>query len=188
MFEVAFFHPGPSMKNQKSKIKNQTSLDGFTLIEVLIATLLVGLSIAALVAANGSFSMANVSGADLSTAEFLAEQIRELTMMLPLVDPNTTPTGWTVLGPEETSLGAYDDVDDFDGFDSAWRGAPISAQRTTLPTLATFRQQVTVQKLNPSDFDQIWNDEDNSNFVRVTVNILQNGRQISSTNWIRARY
>ena len=69
---------------------------GFSLIEVLIATVLIGLSIAALVAANGSFSMANVTGADLSTAEFLAEQIRELTTMLPVADPAVTI--WTTLG------------------------------------------------------------------------------------------
>jgi prepilin-type N-terminal cleavage/methylation domain-containing protein len=161
---------------------------GFSLIEVLIATVLIGLSIAALVAANGSFSMANVTGADLSTAEFLAEQIRELTTMLPLVDPAVTT--WTTLGPEsgETTVAAYDDVDDFDGFDSATLGAPISAGRTTLPDLAAFRQQVTVQKVNPSNFDQTWADNTTSNFARVTVTISQNGRQISSASWIRARY
>jgi prepilin-type N-terminal cleavage/methylation domain-containing protein len=153
---------------------------GFSLIEVLIATVLVGMAIAALVAANGSFSMANVAGADLSTAEFLVEQIRELTTMLP------------VLGPEagESSVTAYDDVDDFDGFDSAPLGAPISAQGTPLTNLAAFSQQVTVQKLNPSNFDETWPDDHipSSNFVRVTVSILQNGRPISSASWIRARY
>jgi len=162
---------------------------GFTLIEVLIATILVGFSIAALVAANGSFSMANVTGADLSTAEFLVEQIRELTTMLPVVEPNATT--WTVLGPEtgETSPVSYDDVDDLNGFNSATLGAPISAQRTPLTDLAVFSQQVTVQKLNPADFNQTVPDNDlTSNFARVTVNILQNGRQISSASWIRARY
>lgn len=176
------------MQNQTSQIGNRTSLRGFTLIEVLIATLLVGLSIAALVAANGSFSLSNVTGADLSTAEFLAEQIRELTTMLPVADPAVTT--WTVLGPEagETTLAAYDDVDDFDGFNSAALSGPISAQRTPLTALAAFRQQVTVQKLNPSNFDETWADGSVSNFVRVTVAILQNGRQISSASWIRARY
>lgn len=176
------------MNNQKSKIRNQTSIRGFTLVEVLIATFLVGLSIAALVAASGSFSMANVAGADLSTAEFLVEQIRELTMMLPLADPNVS--AWTALGPEtgETTPAAYDDVDDFDGFDSGSLGAPITAQRTTLPALAAFRQVVAVQKLNPSNFDELWNDNSTSNFARVTVIILQNGRQIGSTSWLRARY
>ena len=176
------------MKNQTSQIRNRTSLRGFTLIEVLIATLLVGLSIAALVAANGSFSMANGTGADLSTAEFLAEQIRELTTMLPVADPSVTT--WTTLGPEgdEASLGVYDDVDDFDDFNSVPLNAPISAQRTPLTALAAFSQWVTVQKLHPSNFDQTVDDNSASNFVRVTVNIRQNGRQISSASWIRARY
>jgi len=169
-------------------LSRSSSLRGFTLVEVLIATLLVGLSIAALVAANGSFSMANATGADLSTAEFLSEQIRELTMMLPVADPCATT--WTVLGPEtgETGVTVYDDVDDFDGFNSASLGAPISAQRTPLTDLAFFSQQVTVQKLDPSNFDAIWTDASTSNFVRVTVNILENGRRISSTSWIRAKY
>jgi prepilin-type N-terminal cleavage/methylation domain-containing protein len=164
---------------------------GFTLIEVLIATVLIGLSIAALVAANGSFSLANVTGADLSTAEFLAEQIRELTTMLPVVDP-AVPVGTlvTTLGPEsgETTVALYDDVDDFNGFDSASLGAPISAQRTTLTDLSAFRQQVTVEKLNPANFNETKADSYTSNFVRVTVTILQGGRPISSVSWIRARY
>ena len=163
---------------------------GFSLIEVLIATVLVGMAIAALVAANGSFSMANVAGADLSTAEFLVEQIRELTTTLPVVDPTVPPgTPVTVLGPEAgESLATWDDVDDLDEFDSASLGAPITAQRTTLNALAAFRQQVTVRKINPSNFDELYSDGQTSNFVQITVNILENGRQISSASWIRARY
>jgi prepilin-type N-terminal cleavage/methylation domain-containing protein len=177
------------MNKQKSNIKNQTSIRGFSLIEVLIASILVGLAIAALVAANGSFSMANVAGADLSTAEFLAEQIRELTTLLPVVDPDTTT--WTVLGPETgESLNTYDDVDDLNGFDSSILGAPINAQRAPLTNLAAFNQHVTVQRVNPSNFDEVWPDYHNptSNFVRVTVTVRQNGRPISSASWIRARY
>jgi prepilin-type N-terminal cleavage/methylation domain-containing protein len=162
---------------------------GFSLIEVLIATVLVGMAIAALVAANGSFSMANVAGADLSTAEFLVEQIRELTTMLPAADPDAS--AWTLLGPEAgESLATYDDVDDLDGFNSASLGAPINAQRTTLTNLAAFSQQIVVQRVNPSNFDETWPDDHNpsSNFVRITVSILENGRPISSASWIRARY
>ena len=176
------------MNRQNSKIKDPTFLRGFTLLEVLIATVLVGLSLAALLGANGSFSMANTAGADLSTAEFLAEQIRELTTMLPAAEPETTT--WTTLGREtgETTLADCDDVDDFDGFDSATIGAPISAQGTPLTDLAAFRQEVLVQKVNPSNFNETWADDAASNFVRVTVNILEGGRQISSARWIRARY
>jgi prepilin-type N-terminal cleavage/methylation domain-containing protein len=55
--------------------------DGFSLIEVLIAIILVGLAITALLATNQSFTIANSAGTDLSTAEFLIEQIRELMAM-----------------------------------------------------------------------------------------------------------
>ncbi len=158
---------------------------GFSLIEVLIATLLVGLAIAALVAANTSFTMANDAGSDLSTAEFLVEQIRELTMTLPIVDPDAST--WTVLGPEtdETDLVAYDDVDDFDG---ATFSPPINSDRAPLSEFPSFSQRVVVEKLNPSNFNEVWADSTNSNFVRITVRVLQNGAEISSATWIRARY
>ena len=61
--------------------------NGFSFVEILISIVLVGLSITALVFASNSFTMANGAGADLSTAEFLIEQIRELTTLLP-VDAN----------------------------------------------------------------------------------------------------
>ena len=158
---------------------------GFSLIEVLIATILVGMAIAALMAANSSFTMANDAGSDLSTAEFLIEQIRELTMLLPLVDPDAST--WTVLGPEsgEADVSAYDDVDDFDG---ATFSPPINSDRAPLTDFTTFSQQVTVEKLNPSNFNEVWVDSTNSGFVRITVRVLQNGGEISSATWIRARY
>jgi prepilin-type N-terminal cleavage/methylation domain-containing protein len=59
---------------------------GFSLIEVLIAILLVGLAIASLLVANGSFTKANAAATDLSTAEFLIEQIREQTVTTPFAD------------------------------------------------------------------------------------------------------
>ncbi len=85
--------------------------NGFSLIEVLIAVILVGLAIASLLAANGSYTRINGAGVVLSTAEFHIEQIRELTILLPVVDPQSE-TG--TFGPEEAGLAGYDDLDDFD--------------------------------------------------------------------------
>ena len=99
-----------------------TRNSAFSLIEVLIASVLVGLAIAALVVANGAFTMANGAGADLSTAEFLVEQIREMTTALPVSEPDVT--AWTSFGPEEASPADYDDVDDFD---NATFSPPVNA-------------------------------------------------------------
>jgi prepilin-type N-terminal cleavage/methylation domain-containing protein len=154
---------------------------GFSLIEVLIAVILVGLAITALLAASGSFTMTNGAGADLSTAEFLMEQIRELTALLPVADPQT---GIATFGPEEASLAFYDDLDDFDGITFS---PPIDADRNVLNDFAAFSQQVVVENVNPSNFEQVVGDH-GSSFVRVTVKVFLSAREISSMSWIRARY
>ena len=164
---------------------------GFSFIEILISIILVGLSITALVFASNSFTMANGAGADLSTAEFLVEQIRELTTLLPVMDPATTAAAWTSLGPDtgESSVASYDDIDDFDGFNSTTFGAPIDAGKTAINDLAVFSQAVIVEKVNQSDFSQVVADSSmTTSFVRVTVAVSLNGREISSASWIRANY
>jgi hypothetical protein len=153
----------------------------FTIIEALIAIILVGFAIASLVAANGSFTKANGAAVDLSTAEFLVEQVRELTAMLAVVDPQT---GIYIFGPEEPALNSYDDLDDFDGLSFS---PPINADRQPLNDFAVFTQQITVQNVSSSNFELVVADH-SSDFVRVTVKVLLNSSQISSTTWIRTRY
>lgn len=155
--------------------------NGFTLVEALFAILLVGLAIASLVGANAAFTRANGAGADLSTAEFLLEQIKELTATLPVIDPNTEKD---TFGPEEASLADYDDLDDFDG---ASFSPPISADKTPLTDFAVFTQQITVENVSASNFEFVVG-EHLSAFVRVTAKVLLNSTEISSASWIRADY
>lgn len=164
-------------------MRNTKYKTGFSLIEVLIATVLVGIAIVSLVAANSAFTMANGAGTDLSTAEFLFEQIRELTTQLPVSDPGST--SWVNFGVEtgETPTD-YDDLDDFDGANFS---PPISAQRDTLNIFDAFSQRITVENVNASDFEQVESDR-STNFVRVTVKIFLNSREISSASWLRTRY
>jgi type II secretory pathway pseudopilin PulG len=156
-------------------------INGFSLIEALIAVILVGLAIAALLASNSALTIANSEGAELSTAEFLTEQIRELTAMLDVADPQT---GIGTFGPEEPNFISYNDVDDFDG---AVFTPPISADKSILNDFSAFTQQVTVENVSASNFELVVGDH-SSSFVRVTVRILLNGREVSSACWIRARY
>jgi len=154
---------------------------GFTLVEVLIATILVGLAIASLVVANISLTRANGVGADLSTAEFLIEQFRELSTLLSVIDPNT---GTGYFGSEEAVLADYDDLDDFDGKSFS---PPINTNREALQSFAAFSQQIMVENVDGANFENTVADH-SSNFVRVTVRIFLNSREISSTSWIRALY
>ena len=155
---------------------------GFTLIEVLISIVLVALAVTSLMVANGAFTKANDAGVDLSTAEFLSEQIRELTTLLAVVDPES---GISTFGPETgETLASYDDLDDFDG---ASFSPPIGVNRSLLNNFAAFTQQITVENVNAADFEQVVSDH-SSYFVRVTVKIFLNSREIDSASWLRARY
>ena len=156
--------------------------DGFSLIEVLIGIVLVALAVTSLMVANGAFTKANDAGVDLSTAEFLLEQIRELTTLLAVVDPES---GISTFGPETgETLASYDDLDDFDGVSFS---PPISVNRGLLNNFATFTQQITVENVSASNFEQVVSDH-SSYFVRVTVRIFLGSREIDSASWLRARY
>ena len=145
-----------SNEHRESRIEN-----AFTLIEVLIAIVLVGLAIVSLIAANNSFTQANAAGRDLSTAEFLIEQIRERTVLV--------------------------DYDDLYVFDDADFSPPISADGNILNDFAWFSQQVTVENVSAANFEEVVGDH-SSSFVRITVKVFLNSKEISSTSWIRARY
>jgi type II secretory pathway pseudopilin PulG len=132
---------------------------GFTLVEILIVVVLLGLAMVAIVASNAAFTQATVQAAQLSTAEFLIEQIRELTALLP-----------------------YNDIDDFDG---AVFNPPIDSQRRQLTDFSDYSQAVTVENVSANNFQQVVADH-SSDFVRVTVKIFYNNSEIMNTSWIRS--
>ena len=134
---------------------------GFTLIEILIAIVLIGFAIASLLAANISFTNANGAGADLSTAEFLIEQAKGLTILT--------------------------DYDNLHNFDDANFSPPKGADGEVLNDFAAFSQVIAVENVSDTDFENVVADH-SSHFVRITVRVLLNSQEISSTNWIRAQY
>jgi prepilin-type N-terminal cleavage/methylation domain-containing protein len=163
------------MKNKRNKIYS-----GFTLVEVMIATVLIGIAIASLLASNGAFSKTNGAGVSISQGQFLIEQIREMMALLPVIDPET---GTTTFGAEESSLELYDDLDDFDDLSFT---PPIDINRTQLTDYSDFTQQITVQNVLLSNLSTTTTDH-SSDMVRVTVTITQNGNPVSTASWIRAK-
>jgi prepilin-type N-terminal cleavage/methylation domain-containing protein len=134
---------------------------GFTLIEVLIAILLVGLAIASLVVANGSFTKANAAATDLSTAEFLIEQIRERSISV-----------------------NYDNLYGLEHFDKVPFSPPISADGESLNDFAAFSEQITVENVSENNLKDVVIYD--SGFIRVTAKVFLNSKEISSASWLRA--
>ena len=142
------------MMNKKQNVK------AFTLLEVLIATILVGIAISALMAANGSFTRINSAGLELSTAEFLLEQIRGRSTL-------------TAFG----SLGGL----------AATHSPPIDAAGNVLNEFSNYSQVVQVDRVLASNLDQV-DGTNASPFIRVHVSVLYNGAEVTEASWIRADY
>lgn len=142
---------------------------------------MVGVAVASLLAVNGALTQVNAAGIELSTAEFLLEEIRELTASLTVVDPET---GTDTFGVESgETLVSYDDLDDLDGITFS---PPIDINRSQLSNFSVFSQVITVENVSTSDLTVTVGDH-LSPFVKVTVGIVVNGREISSSSWIRAQ-
>ena len=141
----------------------KNNVGGFTLIEILVAVVLLGIAIAAIVGSNAAFTQQTAQAGELSTAEFLIEQIRELTALMPVSDPN--------------QANIY-------SFDGDTFNPPIDSQQRQLVNFSAYSQVVTVDYVSPTNFQQTVADN-SSDFVRITVKILYNGSEISQAKWIR---
>jgi len=133
---------------------------GFTLIEALVAVMIIGIAVSSLMLGSGSLTRVNAAGIEMSTAEFLIEEVKARCASM-----------------------TYGDLPAFAGTYSP----PQDVSGNPLTNFSTFSQQVTVANVSNSDFTVVVG-AGASDFVRVTATILMNGNQISSANWIRASF
>ena len=125
---------------------------GFTLIEAALATVIVGTGVLAIVSAQQAYHKKNDWAQRSSTGFFLANELREMTLTLPMHDPLTADT---TVGPEanEDNVRAFDDLDDFAGVVSAGKGAglafnpPINALRQQIDGLPGWQQTIVVDSI-----------------------------------------
>jgi hypothetical protein len=152
---------------------------GFTLIETALATIIVGVGVLALVAAQQAFHQKNEWSTHASTGTRLGNEIREMTLNLPRHDPVTGTAFW---GSEasETSIDDFDDVDDFDGtgagliFSAELGNGPINAQRQVIPNMAGWSQVVRVMNVDPFDITSIEADGSTA-MLKVEVTVTYQG-------------
>lgn len=146
---------------------------GFTLLETALATIIVGVGVLSIVAAQQAFHRQNTWSTNAGVAAYLGNELREMTLNLPRHDPVTGTAFW---GPEanELSLLDYDDLDDFDGggngtiFSAALGNGPINAQREVIPSMPGWAQTITVRNVSPTDITTAGADG-SSRMIRVEV-------------------
>jgi len=159
----------PVRQNAKARRRG-----GFTLIESLLAMVVVGIGVLAFVDAQGAFTRSNDWSSKSATGMLLANEIREMTRKLNRHDPVTglsTTGGW---GQEdgETTILDIDDLDDLDGMTFGNGGTfegPINSFRQVVTEinndgsvmldnggdpmpLEGWMQRIIVEKVDPYNF------------------------------------
>lgn len=132
---------------------------GFTLIEVLFAAMLIGLVVAAIAVSSGAATMVNGVSIDLSTAEFLIEELRE-----------------------QTAAVSFDNLP---ALDALTHNPPVDITGAAMAEFDAFTQQIDVDYVEPTNLQQTAASPP-TDFVRVTVTITKNNSPVSAASWIRA--
>ncbi|MHC5022413.1 MAG: type IV pilus modification PilV family protein [Planctomycetota bacterium] len=168
---------------------------GFTLIETALATVIVGLGVIAIMAAQQSFHQQNGWSTHASIATRLGNEIREMSLNLPRHDPVTGIEFW---GPEENELSFadYDDLDDFDGqgggliFSADLGNGPVNAYREIIPNMEGWEQIVRVFNVDPFDirFDSTnyggLPPDASTKMILVVVEVSYEGERMTTVSWI----
>lgn len=153
---------------------------GMSLIEVAIATSVLGIGVAALMVSTSSSTSVNDAGTKLNQAVFLAQEIREWTLGLSFVDPeepNNPP------GAADADYGNPDDLDDL--MDSVF-SPPKDGAGWIISDLPNWSQTITLSWRDTADLASTVPDG-TSDAVYVQVAIACRGDDILTTGWLVLR-
>lgn len=150
---------------------------GFTLIEVLVASAIMGMLFVALMEAFRTGLLMLEHSQRMTVGATLAEELHQMTLTMPLDDPQA-PGGWGLEGGETATQ--CDDIDDLDG---ASFSPPINADGVAINGLDDYLQEVTVVSVANQDFNQVVADG-TSGVYRVTVTVTCDGDQVGVVSWL----
>ena len=143
-----------------NKKPRQAARRGFTLIEIAVATVIIGLAAVALMTALAASTKVNGSGKDLTQASYLAQEIREWTLNLPFAD--------------------LDDLADYT------YSPPKDATGADIAGMDGWAQHVTVTWRNPQDLSSVVV-SGSSNVAYVSVDVTHAGNDVFHAGWLVIR-
>ncbi len=138
--------------------KTGTRAGGFTLVEVTFSIVIVGVAIVSLMMLFAAGTTVNSFGNKLSSAVFLADQLRSM----------TDQTG-------------FDDIIN-DG-DQTFNG--VDAEGNSIPGLGNFQQDLTIQPINPEDMTVYVGPDPTAAILTASVSGTEG--QLLQISWLRVK-
>jgi len=156
---------------------------GFTLIEVMVAIMLIGTGIVALLGASMAGTRSTDAGKKMSQAVFLAREIREWTLRLPFSDPDESDAGKP---PGHDGSSPLTFVDDLDDLMDVTYSPPRDGQFGAIADMTDWSETITLTWRDRNDLDTIVPDGA-SDVIHVHVSVAHAGKQVLETSWIVVR-
>jgi prepilin-type N-terminal cleavage/methylation domain-containing protein len=157
--------------------------DGFTLTEVAVATVLVGIALTALMVSLAAGSRTNRAGQQLTQAVFLVQEIREWTLKLPFSDPDANDAG-NPPGTDGSDPQVF--VDDLDDLMNVTYSPPRDGRGQAISSMAGWSQTLTLTWRNPDNLTAVVPDG-SSDIIHVKVDVSYRGQPVLSSGWLVAR-
>lgn len=161
--------------NLPSQHANRPSRRGFSLVEVAVSTLLVGVLLAASLAGTGQALLGQRQTADRAVAKVLVESMLAEIVQLAYVDPSVAnpPLGLDS-GESSTNRNTFDDLDDYAGHTAS---PPTTKAGDAIPGLTGWERTVEVVWINPATLAVSGAD---TGAKRITVTAKLNGTTVYS--------
>lgn len=153
---------------------------GFTLVEALCATIIVGLGAAAILVSAASNTRANDTGQKITEAVFMAQELREWTLSLPFTDPDPEDQG-NPPGPDGENPQVF--VDDLDDLMAVTYSPPRDGQGNAISDMPGWSQTINITWRDPNDIATAVT-AGTSNIVYVSVNVAFQGAPVLQTGWL----
>lgn len=163
--------------------RNCRSARGFTLIEVAVATMIIGIGMTALLVAVGANTRVNGYGAELTEATFLAQELHEWCSALPFSDPNPEDANDPPGSDGSDPPASIDDLDDLMGVTYS---PPRDGEGYELYGMSGWSQTITLTWRDPNALTQTVADGA-SDVIHVQVDIGYKGRTVLTNRWFAAR-
>lgn len=177
-----------SASRSPSRFIRRVPTRGFTLTEILVSIIVIGMGILALLASAASSTKINDSGKKLTTASFLAQEIREWTIKLPFSDQDAGDQD-NPPGPDGSDPQYYvDDLDDLAGDDLAGvtYSPPRNGQGSPITDMTDWSQFIELSWRDPDSLNTVVA-AGASDVIYVQVTISYKGTEVLKTGWLVAR-
>jgi prepilin-type N-terminal cleavage/methylation domain-containing protein len=139
---------------------------GLTLVEVIAATMIVGMMSVATLNSLGAATKSSNSIGNRAVAAGLADELMSEITQLPYSDPNGSAVFGRESGEAASPRSAFDDVDDFNG----WTASPPQYRDgTVIPDRTAWRQTVAVSWVTPANPASTAVSDQGAKRIRVTI-------------------